>query len=218
MIENKPELFRIGETYIKFNIDYSESNRYLIKEIYLKEVKELANNYLKHKELFKISIEYDKGSLKTRIVIWGTAMYLGIANYGSFRAGVRELINDSRFFSEFVIERYDRNPNIQPDNIIRTEKRNGLPGRVQEVYHRIDKLERNINELSNNQIQAELQEIKQEVSNIYAVLPNQDAQEFLNDLGQNYTQGLPNPDNRKVYYLSNRYGIKPDEEIEYLEE
>lgn len=216
MIEQKPRLIKIGETYLKFDFEYNKSNQDKVKEAFLTQVDQLSNEVLKGRKFFKISIEYDKGSLKTRIVVWGTAIYLGIGLYGSFRAGVREIINDVNSFSDIVIERIDDGPNINQNNIIRTEKRTGLTGRIQDLYNRIDKLERNINNLSNNQVQSELQLIKQEISNLIAVLPNQDGQAFLNDLGNNYNQNLPNPNDRRTSYLINRYGLKPDEEIEFI--
>ena len=218
MIEQKPRLIKIGETYIKFDFEYNKSNQDIVQEAYLSEIDQVSSEFFKEKEFFKISIEYDQGSLKTRIVVWGTAIYLGIANYGSFRAGIREIINDVNTFSDFVIERIDDGPNINKNDIIRTERRTGLTGRIQELYNRIDKLERNVNNLSNNQVQSELQQIKQEISNLIAILPNQDSQDFLNDLGHNYNQNLPNPNDRRTSYLMNRYGLKPDDEIEFINE
>lgn len=218
MKEYKIDLIKIGETYIKFDFEFTKSNQNLIREAYLRQVGYSSREVLKNKELFKISIEYEKGSLKTRIVIWGTALYMGIANYGSFRAGVKEIVNDVKTFSSFVIDRIDDDPAINTNNIIRTEKRTGFPGRIQELYNRIDKLERNINILSNNGIQAEILWIKQEVVNIYTVLPNHDKQAFLNDINDDYCQNLPAPIESRTDYLANRYGLKPDEEIEFVEE
>ncbi len=217
MIEQKPRLIKVGETYLKFDFEYNKLNQDRVKEAYLSQIDQVSSEILKDKEFFKISIEYDQGSLKTKIVIWGTAI-LGIANYGSFRAGVREIINDVNTFSDFVIKRIGDGPSINQNDIIRTERRTGLIGRIQELYNKIDRLERNINNLSNNQIQSELQQIKQEISNLIAVLPNQDSQEFLNDLGHDYNQNLPNPDDRRTSYLINRYGLKPDDEIEFINE
>ena len=218
MIKRKLELIKIGETYLKFNFEYNKSNQDRVKQAYLTQVAEFEREILKSREYFKISIEYDEGSLKTRIVLWGTTIYLGIANYGSFRAGVRETINDIRWFSDNVIENIDNGPTINYNDIVRTEKRTGLTGRIQELYSKIDRLERNINNLSNIQVQNELQIIKQEVSNLIAVLPNQEGQEFLNELEQNYRENLPNPNDKRTTYLINRYGLKPDEEIEFLNE
>ncbi len=218
MIEQKLELIKIGETYLKFDFEFNQFNQNRVKEAYSTQIDQLSNEILKKRELFKISIEYDQGSLKTRIIIWGTALYLGVANYGSFRAGVREIINDVNWFSNNVIEHIDDGPNINPNDIIRTERRTGLTGRIQEVYNKIDRLEKNLNNMSNNQIQTELGQIKQEVSNLVAVLPNQDGQAFLNDLEMNYSQNLPDPNQRRTTYFMSRYGLKPDEEIEFINE
>jgi len=220
MIKNSPQLIRIGETYIKFDFEYSESNIQLIQNTYLKEIKYSIEKGFKERNLVKISIEYDKGSLKTRIAIWGTitTIYMGIANYGSFRSGVREIINDVKTFSSYVIEKVDQDPNLDENSIIRFEKRTGLPGRIQELYNRIDKLEKNINNLSNNQIQSELEQIKQEVANLTTVLPAQDSETFLNELDDSYKDNLPQPDDNRVNYLLSRYALKPDDEIGLMDD
>jgi hypothetical protein len=216
MREYKLELFKIGETYIKFDFEFNDRNKELIKKAYLQQVGFTSSELLRNRELFKISIEYDKGSLKTRIVIWGTAICMGVANYGSFRAGIREIVNHVKTFSEYVISNIDNDPDIAPNNIIRTERRTGIPGRIQELYNRIDKLERNLNTLSNREIQVELNTIKQEVSNLQAFLPQQDRQVFIQELANNYKQNLPAPEDRRTEYLINRYGLRPEEEIEFI--
>lgn len=215
---NKIELYKIGETYIKFDFEYSESNKSKIKEAYLSQIGLTSREYLKHEQVYKISIEFEKGSLKTRIVVWSSTIYMGIANYGSFRAGVREIISDVRQFSEVVINRIDDDPNITQNDIIRTEKRLGLPGRLQELYNRIDTYERDINNLSNVQQQAELTAIKTEIASLIQLLSEQDKQAFLNDLNNNYSQNLPQPNQRRINYLINRYALKPDENVEFIEE
>lgn len=215
---NQIELFKIGETYIKFNFEYSEINKSKIKEAYLSQIGLTSKEYLKNEQLYKISIEFEKGSLKTRIIVWSSAIYMGIANYGSFRAGVREIISDVKQFSEIVINRIDNDPNINENDIIRTEKRLGLPGRLQELYIRIDNYERNINNLSNMQQQAELNSIKTEIASIIELLSEPDKQAFLNELNNNYSQNLPQPSERRTNYLINRYGLKPEENVEFIEE
>lgn len=217
MIEQKIELIKIGETYLKFDFEFNEENKERIKQAYLNHVSQRRSEILENGEFFRIAIEYDRGSIKTRIIVFGTAIYLGVANYGSFRAGVREILNDVRWFSENVIEHIDDGPNINQNDIIRTERRTGLTGRIEELYNRIDRFERNVNNLSNVEIQNELHQIKQEVSNLSAVLPNQDEQAFLADLNDDYTDNRPNPNPKRVHYLSNRYGLKPDDEIEFVE-
>jgi hypothetical protein len=218
MTEDKLELIKIGETYFRFDFEYNEENQERIKDAYLSQIDQIDTEFLKNKEFFKIAIEFEKGSLKTRIIVLGTAIYIGIGQYGSFRSGVREILNDVNWFSENVIERIYNDPNINQNDILRIEKRTGLTGRIQELYNQIERFERNVNNMNNNQIQNELAQIKQEVSNLAVILPNQDEQMFLAELNNNYSQNLPNPNQRRVQYLSNRYGIKPEDEIEFLEE
>src|SRR5688500_14963078 len=97
----------LGETYIKFDLQFTEKTRILIKEVYLQQVKGKSRDFLKNREVYKITIEYDKGSTKSRIVIWGTAIYLAIGNYGDFRSGLREIISDIKSFSSYVIDKMD---------------------------------------------------------------------------------------------------------------
>lgn len=212
------ELYKIGETYIKFDLEFSENNKYKITEAYLSEVGIISRQYLKNEIRYKISIEYDKGSLKTRIVVWSAAIYMGIANYGSFRAGIRELINNNRQFSQAVINRMDNGPAIDGDDIIRSEKRSALPGRLQELYRRIDSYERNLDQLSNVAQYNELAEIKKEIASLIELLSHQDTQAFLQDLGNTYNQNLPEPNQKRTDYLINRYALKPEEEVQFIEE
>lgn len=217
MIEKELKFIKISETYIKFNFEFNEANKEIIKNAYLQQIGYSSKDYIRNKEILKISIEYDEGSLKTRIIIWGTSIYMGIANYGSFKTGVRELIIDSKNFSEMVIRKIDDDPFIAHNDIIRSEKRTGLPGRIQDLYMKINKLEKNLDQLSHNQVEIEIKLIKQEVANLYYVLPILDKEEFILELNNDYRQNLPEPDESRVHYLINRYGLKPEEETEFLE-
>lgn len=215
---SKIKLYNISETYLKFDLEYSDSNKTKIKEAYLKQIGYKSREFFKGSETINISIEYEEGSLKTKIIVWALPVYMGIANYGSFRAGVREIVNDAKHFSKFVIEKIDDDVQINRHDIIRTECRTGLPGRLQELYNKINLLERNANNLSNVEIQVELNKIKQDISNIKELLTEEDREAFLNDLGDTYNQNLPHPNEKKTTYLINRYGIKPDEFIEFINE
>lgn len=219
-MNKEAKLYILGEAYIKFDFEYSEASKLLIKNAYLEQIGLKSHEFLKVRELIKISIEYDKGSTKTRIIVWGAVVniYLGIGNYGDFKSGVREVISDVKSFSNYVIDHIDGDPNINPYNIVNTQRRTGMPGRMNELYKRIESLEVNINSLSDNEIQAELEVIKGEVSNISEVLSQQERNSFLQSIDNNYKQNLPQPDDRKTTYLYNRYALKPEDDFETLEE
>jgi hypothetical protein len=219
-MKREAKLYIIGETYIKFDFEYSDLSKSLIKKAYLEQVGLKSRDFLKAKELIKVSIEYDKGSTKTRIIIWGTVVniYLGIGKYGDFKSGIREIINDVKSFSTYVIDHIDDDPNINQNDILNTQRRTGLPGRINELYKQIESLEQNLNDLSNNEVQIELQEIKGEIANISEVLSGQERNSFLQSINNNYKQNLPQPDNRKTTYIYNRYALKPEDDIEIIEE
>jgi hypothetical protein len=44
---------------------------------------------------------------------------MGIANYGSFRAGIRAIIQDSKNFSEYVVEQLEYDPEIHVIDIFK---------------------------------------------------------------------------------------------------
>jgi hypothetical protein len=220
-MNREAKLFIIGEVYIKFDFDYSEQNKAMIKKAYLEQIGLKSNEFFKVKEHIKISIEYDKGSLKTKIVIWGTTLvnlYFFIGNYGGFKDSVKELMRDVNSFSSFVIEHINQSPNIHHNNVLTTQRRTGLLGRMNEVYQRIESLERNLDDMSQNEMHEELNEIKQEVSNLADILTVQERDAFLQSVDLQYQQDAPEPDDKRTSYLYNRYALKPEEEIELLDE
>ncbi|MGK0254424.1 MAG: hypothetical protein ACI9OE_001925 [Mariniflexile sp.] len=216
-MNRETKLLKISETYIKFNFEFTENNKALIKEAYLEYVGRQSKDFLKNREEVIISIEYEKGSLKVRIIAWGAAIYVGVAAYGSFRSGIREMVNDSKDFSEFVHERIKDDPNIDENNIIRLQKRTGIPGRLNEIFIQVNSLQRNLNNFTPNQVQQQLNNIKQEISNISAILNQNDRAEFFNALPPNFSNNLLQPQEEKFEYLETRYGLKPNEDIEVLE-
>ncbi|MCG6190009.1 hypothetical protein [Maribellus maritimus] len=211
---------KLGETYLKFDFEYNESNILLIKEIILTNFSELTQLKSLKRDDLKISIEFDEGSLKTRIKFWGAliTIYIGIGQYGSFRAGLREIEKDMRTLSENIIERIDHNPNINSENIIRTEKRTGLTGKLKRILNRLEYLYGNTHDLSPNQWQEEIFNLKQEISNILTLLEAQEQEQFLNEIPNELRENLPQPENRKVNFYMSKYAIKPEDIVEFIDE
>jgi len=208
--------YKISETYIKFDLSFSESNKELIRQAFLRYVE--TNIEFKDSEFGKlrISIEFDKGSLKTKIIAWGTVVYLGIANYGSFRAGLREILHDAKSLSELTVNQLKNDPNINDNDFIRFEKRLGIPGRLNDLYKRIDSLQRNANHYSPNELQERLAEVKQDIADIIVILDFATRQQFINELPVNISQNLPEPSPQDVNQWYNRYALKPNDENDYI--
>lgn len=220
MIKENPEILKVGEAYLKFDLEFHEANKLLIKDVFTQLLNESDSEYFKNRRLFKISIEFEKGSLKTRITLWGTmaTICMGIANYGSFRSGLKQIVQDVKGFTEFVIDDISKAPSIDAKSIVRLEKRTGIPGRINDIYDRVQSLERKMQDLSPNHVQSELNSIKQEIANLFYLMHDNERKHFFNELPVVYSSDLPEPNKRRTNYLISRYGLKPNSEIEFIQE
>ena len=215
---NEIKQYKLAETYIKFDFEYTEKNIEFIRNAYVEYVRKSDKLDSIGLENLIISIEFEEGSLKTKILRWGTIgmLYMGVANYGSFRSGLREIIKDVKWISEVTVNRIQDSPQIENHHVIRFERRLGIPGRLNEIYKRIDDLERNRNNYSNNDVNNILNDIKQDIADINAILDMQTAQQFLNDLPNEYSHNLPEPDPLNVIFLYNKYALKPKDEDDVI--
>ena len=50
MIEEKPRLIKIGETYLKFDFEFNQSNQAIIKEAYLTQINQVSREILEYVE------------------------------------------------------------------------------------------------------------------------------------------------------------------------
>jgi hypothetical protein len=212
------DLIKIGGITITFNFESNEKNRELLKIACLRHISYHYKEILKNKEFIKVSIQcsYVKGHFKTRIALWGTLTHMGVVNNGSFKTGVFGITNDIIHFSKSIIERFEKDQHINANKILKSQRSNGLTGRLQRLYNKIDTFEGNLNILEVNKIQIEQFAIKQEVANIYMILPKQDSQHFIDDLDDVYKNNLPEPDDRITRYLFNRFTLKYKEDLKFI--
>lgn len=208
--------YKIGETYIKFDFEFTEKNKQLVKSAYLEYVQKTNYSLLINSDGIRISIEFDRGSLKTRITLWGTILYMGIANYGSFRAGLREIINDNKSLSEVIVAKLTEHAEINNDDVLRYERRQGIPGRLKDIYNNIDYLERNRDNYTPNEVSNILSGIKQNVADISTIIDEETKQQFMAELPIGVTHNLPAPSESGVNFLYQKYALKPEEDIEYF--
>jgi hypothetical protein len=128
----------IAETYIHLAIDarkefIERSRAYLYHRGY-----NFANQMFKDKVVLYVRVE--DGSYRAWLTVAG-AIFVAIANYGSFRSGIDHMVNDARRFSEYVISDFLGETQLQDKKIFRLERRLGMPGRIQRLLRRIDRLE-----------------------------------------------------------------------------
>jgi hypothetical protein len=200
--------YKISETYIKLNIDYNSDKKQTIRRTLIQVAeKEFAD--FKYKDGLIVVIEIEKGSLKTKVVIYGAIIIQGIANYGSIRQGINQIYDDVKTVSERVIQSARLDDNDIDNNIIRTEKRTGLIGRLKRTLDRIECLQTNFNDLGNNQVQEDLISLRQDLANIIELLNQEERQAILNSLPTEIGNNLPQPQDKGMKHIYNLYALKP---------
>lgn len=217
MNETTNSAYKISETYIKFDLEFTQENKELIKRAYLEYVRTNYSEFFKDIEINAVTIEFDKGSLKAKIVLWALAINTFVANYGSFRSGIKDLISDSQTLSAWITERFKHDPHIADQDIIRSERRLGVPGKLNDLYKRVDSIQRNAANLSPNQVRQRLDEVKQEISDIAVLLEESTRQRFIENFPDAIKNNLPpaHPDDQNV--LANKYGFQIQEKMEFVQ-
>lgn len=207
--ENK---FKVAETYIKLDLEYDINNIEKINKT-LEKIAIQQRKEFKHIKNVSIVIDYDEGSLKAKIQVYGMLTIAGLIFYGEIREGIDYAYNDAKWFSENVILQ-SKNENQTIDvNYIRGEKRTGLIGRLKRTLDRIDYLERNLNNLGNNQVQDELLILRSDLVSIIALLSFEERQTFINALPHETRDNLPDENPEKTQHFLNLYALKPDDII-----
>ncbi len=205
----KVDKYKILETYFKLNVDFETEKKKSIRSTlaHIADKQFLEFGYNQSVEFF---ISFEKGSLKAKVTFFGKIIIQGIMLYGGVSEGIDQIYKHSRLISERVIE-VSRQENIDIDeNLIRTEKRTGLIGRLKRTLDRIEYLQNNLNNLGNNQVQIELDSLQQDLANILAILSQEEHDAIINSLPQNVTNNLPQP-NEDVEHMYNLYALKPED-------
>lgn len=200
---------KIAETYLKLDISFNTKNDEI--ESIIKQVVEnlIGDIRGKLKEDIVYEIVLDKGSTKVKVAFF--AFLNGLIFYADLKDSIITVYNDVKTISEMVIEAAKENPLIE-DNIIRTEKRTGVIGRLKRTLNKIEKLENDLDNLGNNQVRDELRELHQEIANLTELLEPFDRQMFINSLDDNLRNALPEPNQNEVLHLQRLYAIKPEDE------
>lgn len=200
---------KIAETYIKLDLDFNESRNKELEIIFKRAVEKSILDF-KHSQTLVYEIEFDKGSTKAKVAFF--AFLNGMIFYADLKDSIKTIYNDVQWLSEQVISNARQDSNLIDNNIIRTERRTGIIGRLKAVLSRIEFLQNNLNNLANNQVQAELVQLYQEVANLVQLLDDIERQTFIQSLSQDVRNNLPNPNQNEVLHFERLYAFKPDEE------
>jgi hypothetical protein len=138
-----------------------------------------------------IEVKLEAGSLKGRIMVIASSAFLlygGIADYKGFKESVAEMCADARSFGADVCGKFTKAAGASKRQVYRTERRLKTPGRIARVIDRLERLQRQLSDLSPRQVQQELYDINRQLEQIVRDLPPEDA-ELLEE--QVELKGLP---------------------------
>ncbi len=163
----------IAETYIHIKYDYNLKKKTHEEIKYYLEANSQKWAIKYFKQQVDITITIEEGSLKAWIIVGGL-LYQGIAGYGSFRAGIDFMVKDAKSFSNYAIEQFYQHEHIPQTDIIRNERRLGIPGKIQRLLKKSDKL--NMNQNNRNNL---VEELKEELLEILDLLDNENDKDLL---------------------------------------
>ncbi|MFC1664828.1 hypothetical protein ACFL17_04275 [Pseudomonadota bacterium] len=168
---------KLAETYFRLDIKLSDKDA-LELQSYLQQ---RASSYAE--KLFGQVPEYvvyvEDGTVRVWIGVLGTLFVL-ITGYGSLRSGVDFIVQDAIKFSERV--RADiRRSGISDSEILRFERRLGVPGKIQRLFHRLDRLDQHGHDLSKTEYKREILSVSRSIHSILEKVDNQRDRDLLTE-------------------------------------
>ena len=112
-----------------------------------------------------LEFRIEEGSLKGWLTVVG-GLYIGLTNYGSLREGIDYAVKDSRDFSEWIVQKFKDEVVIPEASLYRTERRLGMPGRIQRLYSQIEEVERDLERGDDAAVSNDLQRLQDQIESI----------------------------------------------------
>ena len=174
---------KIGETYIHLTTDTSPEFRDFAKSFLFSQANAIGQETLRTE--VEISVRIEEGSLTIWVTILGTLLN-ALIFYGSIRSGIDQLVKDIRNISQFLIEKFFDEISIPEEEIYRLERRLGVPGKIQRLFKKIDRLEKNDRLGTTGESSSVMKKMKKEIFQILKEMEEEKDRQF-------FLQSLPSP-------------------------
>lgn len=192
------------EAYLHIGKDLGSIPEKRLKEIeiYLKDfTSERARLFLY--EGTDTEIEFIDGSIKSYVKILGTvsALYAGIANYPSFREGIKFIYADAKRFSEYITSEVLFKLNSKSTDILRIEARVGVIGSIYKIVNKLERLQNMFGDSDISRTNNLFLEIMDDIRNLNEVIQNKQDKKLLKTGFLDMSRGIPEkprqPEKRK---------------------
>ncbi len=164
----------IAEAYIHVDVHPSRNRKNRFHELLQDLAEKEACKLFGPNVVIEVNIE--DGSVKAKVIVGGMALFNLVVGYGSFREGIDHIIDDGKAFSGYVIENFEGKAHIPEADVMRVEKRLGVPGKIQRFLRAIEKLEANS---QSGEDQVAIQRLRQEFLEIIRLLAEPRDRELL---------------------------------------
>lgn len=167
----------VAETYIHIKLPARNQEEFILnsKRALKKYARQSARRNFKKDVYIEISLE--DGSIIAKIKVGIKGLIIFTIAYGGVRTGIDYYVKDARAFSEYVIENYEDEVNIQEKDVIRLERRLGLPGKIKRYFKEMDKLDSD--DLNDNQKRELLSKLKKDLVVILKSIDSQQERQIL---------------------------------------
>lgn len=205
-------VYEIGQAYIRFDINANEDFKKEFEK-YLLNLGKKFSTELYHREFLEGNIhflvEFEDGSLKSRLKIFGKLAIGALVMYGGVRTGVDYIIRDSQAITEHVAITLSNDPNVG-NQIRRVERRLGIPGKIKRLYNDINKLQNDRDNLTEIEQTRLVEKIQNNFESLLDELDNQEIQTVRQYLMQENIP-VPNLVRNHEYEYPLLYAIREDE-------
>lgn len=125
-----------------------------------------------------VEIEFGDGSFKSWVKVLG-AICLLIGEYPSFREGVNLIYSDILSFSNCVVSESQYLTSVKSCNLIRTESRTGIVGRLKRVLDFITRIRNGNGNVSGKDMCNMIGELSNDIKRLFDVVKSNEDRQFI---------------------------------------
>ena len=200
-MQRQEKLDRARQTYLHLTVHASESQLATARS-YFEYVAAVSAAERFQQDVY-LDFRIEDGSLKGWLTVLG-GIYAAISAYGSLRSGIDYLVSDARAFSQRIIDEAHDEIGIPQGAFYRSERRLGLPGRIQRLFPLLDETSTSIQEGDDVKALQNLHRVQERIKRIADELEEPEEQKVLQALYETVpdplrkrlpepTQSIPTP-------------------------
>ena len=178
---------QLAAVYLKLDLEFpffdQEPSRAYLQKLVTRFASEI------YRQNIEVDVRFRQGSLEVLIIIVGS-IYLAIGNYGSFRSGLNQIIEDAKALKNLLVSSL-RKDGVAEAAILQQKRLTATPDRVRRLLRRIDRFERQLPELGEDEARAKLERLLKAIKHLTAEMEfPEDVELLMNNLDERFRPPL----------------------------